>query len=220
MKKLFLCLANSKKHGGRCIAGVEVRRSNSDDKKFALVGDNTSPIWIRPVTGSHGPVRESTVEDMNLLDVYEVEITEECPDGYQSENVKFNESSLKKVGSIKKSKKNLNKLNEIEGTDIFGNEAAAVHEDYIANVNHSLVLIKCKNPKIHVLKRYGKEQIKIKFDYVDVSYDLPITDVAFLHDYKQNNDIIAKAKKVYLCISLAVNHNGFHSKLVAGIIFI
>lgn len=43
----MLCLANSYKHGGRCIAGIEV---TLDNKGYSIVRDvNGVPKWVRPV---------------------------------------------------------------------------------------------------------------------------------------------------------------------------
>lgn len=78
-QKTFVCLANSFKHGGRCVAGIE------------LVNGNFGP-WIRPI--SHRPGRglnytERSYADGSecaLLDVIEGDFHARAPDGYQSEN--------------------------------------------------------------------------------------------------------------------------------------
>ena len=48
MDKYFICLANSYKRGGRCIAGVEVI-FNGDSKWKLVRNDDGIPNWIRPI---------------------------------------------------------------------------------------------------------------------------------------------------------------------------
>lgn len=50
MDKYILCLANSYKHGGRCIAGIEVTINNGT---YTIVRDaNGVPKWLRPISHS------------------------------------------------------------------------------------------------------------------------------------------------------------------------
>ena len=45
MDKYFICLANSYKHGGRCVAGVEVLWDG--EKSTVVREDNGAARWIR-----------------------------------------------------------------------------------------------------------------------------------------------------------------------------
>ena len=47
MDKFFVCLANSYKHGGRCIAGVEVEWR--EDRWRIVRDERQMPRWVRPV---------------------------------------------------------------------------------------------------------------------------------------------------------------------------
>ena len=76
--KRIICLANSRKMSGRCVAGLE------------LEGGQISG-WIRPV--SSRPNGEILLYDQNLvdgskdlLDILEIPMLEPCPDGCQTEN--------------------------------------------------------------------------------------------------------------------------------------
>jgi hypothetical protein len=75
--KTIVCLANSRKLNGRCVAGREW-----DGKRFGS--------WIRPVSsagkGELGNQRYCAQRDPQLLDVIEVPLSEARPTGYQSEN--------------------------------------------------------------------------------------------------------------------------------------
>ena len=89
-KHLFICLANSYKYGGRCIAGVEIRLSD-DEKSFRVVTENGEPKWLRPVQRGteHEEIAAETARNIRILDVIELETTDSCGDGCQSENVYF-----------------------------------------------------------------------------------------------------------------------------------
>jgi hypothetical protein len=72
METVVLCLANSKKLSGRCVAGIDVRTGE----------------WVRPVSrsGDHGAVsfRERQIErsEPQLLDVIEMDLAHEGPTGF------------------------------------------------------------------------------------------------------------------------------------------
>ena len=93
-QKTFVCLANSFKHGGRCVAGIEI------------VNGGFGP-WIRPVSHrpgrglNHGERSYANGTECALLDVIEADFDEHAPDGYQSENWLITEGSRwRKVGSV------------------------------------------------------------------------------------------------------------------------
>jgi hypothetical protein len=77
--KRFICLANSRKLNGRCVAGVEI-----------VNGQPTG--WIRPVSGhGHGEVSESDRRykeggDPALRDIIDATFKEAKPEGHQPEN--------------------------------------------------------------------------------------------------------------------------------------
>src|SRR5436853_7626805 len=99
MKKYFVCLANSKKYTQRCIAGIELLKTDSG---FEVLKNNQEPVWIRPISNSlHGEVSSILVDHIKLLDIVELEITSPSPNGYQSENARFKEQRLKVIRKIK-----------------------------------------------------------------------------------------------------------------------
>ncbi len=79
MKTTFVCLANSFKEGGRCIAGIEINGNN-------CILINNKPKWIRPISQSteHGQVPTYLVSHIKLLDIVEIDIIKIVPDDYQS----------------------------------------------------------------------------------------------------------------------------------------
>lgn len=215
MKKFFLCLANSKKFGERCIAGIELRKGR---KKFHPVEKEGKPCWLRPISKfQHGAVRESIVGGINLMDIIELDIEELCPNGYQSENVTFKPKSIKKVGNFGLSEENLDSLIDMDQRFLFGNRGRAVPEDVIDSVEHSLTLIKVTDFQVN--RRDSDGQLRIVFEFNHNRYDLPITDIDFIQRYNDNETLLENKKCLYLAISLGIFHNGWHSKLIAGVIY-
>ena len=78
--KRIVCLANSRKYGGRCVAGKE------------LLADGRAGGWIRPVSARDGEAvseRERCYadgDDPRVLDIIEVPLISPRPKTYQREN--------------------------------------------------------------------------------------------------------------------------------------
>ena len=136
MKTLFICLANSKKFGERCIAGIEVKK---DGNVYQSVEKEGKPKWLRPISKfQHGAVGGDLVGGISLMDIIEIDIEELCPNGYQSENATFKPESIKKIGNIRLSEENLDRLIDMDQNYLFGNRGKAVSEDVIDSVERSL----------------------------------------------------------------------------------
>jgi len=215
MKTLFLCLANSKKFGERCIAGIEVKKTGTAYQPIEKEG---KPKWLRPISKyQHGAVGEDLVGGMKLMDIIEIDVEEFCPNGYQSENATFKPASVKKVGNIKLSDKNLDRLIDMDQYNLFGNIGKAVPDDVIDSVEHSLTLIKVVDFQIN--RKDSDGQLRIEFEFNHNRYDLPITDIDFIGRYNENEALLENANCLYLTISLGIFHNGWHSKLIAGVLY-
>jgi hypothetical protein len=214
MKTKFICLANSYKEGGRCVAGIELDANNNP----IITGGR--PKWIRPVTGAeHGVIPTVMAESFKVLDIIEIDITDLRPEGYQSENVTFNESNIRVNNKCDKDR--LHHLCENKNL-IFGSTGKAVSKENIENLNHSLMLIQVNRFEI-VLKEYedrpGKPQIRLLFNYNGSRYDLPVTDPQFLFSCQKNSELLHGISPIYLCVSLGIEWNGWYYKLIAGIIY-
>lgn len=214
MKSRFVCLANSFKEGGRCIAGIELDLHNEP------VFLNGKAKWIRPVHDvEHGQIPNNVAEPFETLDIIELEIIAHKPDGYQSENVTFDFESIRVIGNF--NRENLNNLCE-KAEMIFGNRGKAVAEDAIVNLNHSLMLVNISEFEIFQ-KVYDdnpdRPQIRLIFTFKNIRYNLPITDPSFLHKYHLNNELLTNIPRIYLTISLGIELKGWCYKLVAGVIY-
>lgn len=214
MPTKIICLANSKKCGGRCVAGIKLEET---DTKFEIVQNGSNPKWIRPVSNTgYGEVPTAIAQNINLLDVIKFNSAGECPDGYQSENVYFTNNTVEKISTIGSTSKNLRQLTS-NYPDLFGNQGKAVSEDVIDYVDHSIFLIRAK--KFTVFIKPETNKLRIKFNYNGTVCDLPVTDIKFDQAYRLNNHIMDNIRHLYLTISLGVEHNGWHTKLIAGVIY-
>lgn len=209
MRKVrIVCLANSFKLHGRCLAGI-------------LLDDNNIPIkpniWFRPISKTkHGEVDTAIVSHINLLDIIELEVSDFIDkNNYQSENVYFTDNSIRKIGVL--DKKYLDNMIETDSL-IFGNRKKAISKDCICFLQKSLMFIKIESYEVVLDSFQGKEKIKISFQYKDIHYDkITITDPFFIYEYRQNK--FSNIKPIYLSLSVAMKYNDWYTKLVAGVIY-
>ncbi|MCC5946025.1 MAG: hypothetical protein JJT94_13930 [Bernardetiaceae bacterium] len=217
METLFLCLANSKKYGERCIAGIELRL-NDKQKMVAQKTEDNRFKWIRPVSdAAFGQVDRYLVNDITIGDILALDCIAPCPQAYQSENVLFEKFSIRKLRQAYKHQSRFDKL-VIDADSLFGNTGATLSPQEIKFINHSLMFVKVQNAKPYV-KKGNKNQLRLLFDYAGASYDLPITDIHFPFAYFANPSILADAEQVYLTISLGIMYKHRYYKLVAGILY-
>jgi hypothetical protein len=217
MRKTFVCLANSKKLGERCIAGVEI--TGFGGGHYSIVRQNSQPKWIRPVSGrEHGEVPLRLVGKVHLLDVVELEVTTELPQGYQSENILFDEQSLTVLGKIDLLRDNVSQFQYMERKPLFGNRGKAVHIDHITRLTNSLILIKPESVSFHwETDARDFPQLRSTFSFRDSRYDLPVTDGEFQSKYHKHPDEIARCSEFFFTISLGVKLGDFHYKLIAAV---
>ena len=89
----IVCLANSYKFGGRCVAGVELMPSGGFGRWIRPVADRSR----RAVSNSQQTCTDGT--GSQLLDVLDIDFGRAVPKGHQSEDILINPSkSWKKVG--------------------------------------------------------------------------------------------------------------------------
>lgn len=219
MHKLFVCLANSRKYSGRCIAGIELARGPNG---YRVVRDGSgSPRWIRPVSGEeHGQVTPLLVDQIRLLDLVELDVTQPLAQGYQSENCLFDPPSLRAVESLIYTPPLIDSFIPPNLSVLFGNRGKAIPADKIADIDHSLVFIKPETLEVRTeVTQRGKEQIRGHFVFAGHPYDLPITDIEFIGAYSDNSAVLDDYTHYYLTISLGLAYEGWHYKLIAGVVY-
>ena len=228
-KHLFICLANSFKYGGRCIAGIEIRLS-ADEKTFRVVDDQGEPRWIRPVQRetTHKEIPTETARNIRILDVIELSNTEACGSGCQNEN--FYYSRMRIIKSLPFSQKVLQALLSKRDFVLHSQGRFLTHKEYCANKG-SLMLIEPEEPEIireeKLKDGIKKIQYKTRFTYKGNEYLVSVTDPRYLERMEgySNVPLIGKfpTGTFYYAISMTeepveVDGQLQHYKLIAGII--
>lgn len=219
MRKLFVCLANSRKYSGRCIAGIELCRRPDGLLKMVETPDHT-PQWIRPVSQSEfGELSSDWVRHIRLGDLIEIDTAQKPMNhGYQAENVHFDANSLKIVEHLDLTNDRLQRLSLEDNKPLFCNHNNSVSIQNIDMVSRSLQFIKVKKATLRWREESGmRPQERLVFRYNDSEYDLPLTDIEFVEKYMNDNTILVKANEVYLTVSLSLPHDGRLYKLAAGV---
>lgn len=217
MNALFLCLANSYKYGGRCLAGVLLEEHASG---YHIVRNpDGSPRWIRPVMPKGtGEIPASIAIGIDLLDVVSIIDVTECPHGAHSEDVTF--SQLKKVRAYSNKQKVVDLLCDKVHTSLLGYaEKKLTHEQYLQGT-HSLELISPQTIRITREERDNQIKFRVIFSYHDVQYNCSLTDPYYLRLLRLYGieSIKRNQGEMYLVISLSKEYMGYHHKLVAGVI--
>lgn len=216
MDKFILCLANSYKHGGRCIAGVEV---SINDGKLAIKKSSYGiPVWIRPVSHSAaGEVPLSDALGIKVLSVVKVCNAQYAGNASHSEDHYY--SKLELLDTLNPSDNFLNAFTDTWHNYIFGNRGRALTPQDFQSGDYSLMLIRTEGCEVYLDTRYTPKP-RIKFQYSGAVYDFPITDPDFLNKLQANPTLYKSGYgTVYIVASLGVVHDGWHSKLAATIIF-
>lgn len=222
MDKYFICLAVSYKHGGRCIGGVELNR-NEEKPSYEIVKDDKGcPKWIRPVTRDteYGEIPTYLSSTCKVMDIVKLTEVEACPDCAQSENYYFD--SIEKVGHVNPSAEILSLMCDNKHSLLFENRGKAVHPDRYTTMKYSLMLIRVDNVTFFMENRYGSERKRLRacFSYKGSLYDLPVTDPALCEKANVGVEGLNGKTTYYMTISLGVEHEGWHSKLIANVISI
>jgi hypothetical protein len=204
--KQIICLANSKKLSGRCIAGREL-----------LAG--TPGQWIRPVSArpseevSEWERRYNNGVNPQVLDVINIPLIKATPHSCQTENWLLNSREpWVKVGQA--TWQNLQALEERPQV-LFVNVDSTYHgeNDQIPSaiadtLPCSLHLIRASNLSIRVFTpedRYGnKRKVQARFQYNGFRYALLVTDPAIEAIYLAQDDGDYPLGENLLCVSLTM----------------
>ncbi len=215
--KRLICLAKSWRPGGLCIAGREIG--------YGRVGE-----WFRPVdVSNYEAIRPEDVvygsgEELNLLDIFEVDLVKPVPAYHQQENWVFDrECKLSYLG-----KYNRNTLNaQCDGGGSLwqnGSNSSAGLNNRVPvvdtfGVQDSLRMIHVDRLKLTVYTDQHRDQKRLtgSFEYRNVPYTLQVKDVEYENrlDEKEIGDYQIRDR--YLCISLAGEFQNYCYKLIAGI---
>ena len=226
-ERRIICLANSKKLKGRCLAGK-------------LYTHGRIGAWVRPISNrsddSLNKLERQVGKDteLQLLDILEFGIKKSSSSGHQVENWLINPNRLmvrtgrmSPIELLPAIDKPINLWHTGKSSKTHGKNDL-VPENRIADSSCSLYLIKIENLKIQVVtNNYGYEyrQVRGEFTYVGADYNLVITDPVIDAEYKSKLDGFYEIKNLLLTISLAKisyearksESSGFY-KLIAAVI--
>jgi hypothetical protein len=209
----IVCLANSLKKGGYCIAGREVR------------GNGFGP-WIRPVSERKSAevwLTECLYDDSSapaLLDIIDVPLLRPAPHGHQTENHILDPASpWIKAGSLPR--RELSRLLEYPQT-LWSNRCRTangqfdcVKADEAAAFEYSLVLVRPEQFTFIAGERYRGD-----FQYRGVRYNMSVTDPVTIAAFSARGPGKYPLSEVCVCVSLTepYDKDGRCHKLAAAII--
>ena len=215
-KKRLLCLANSRKNNGRCVAGREV------------VGGGTG-AWIRPISSRPGQEVSEPERlyhdggEPQLGDIIEMDLVRPSPDSYQTENWLLNPlRRWRRISSV-----SAERLHEIvdrpeqlwtNGYSSRHGENDRVPSRFADALPNSLHLISASNVTITAAQsQYGGIRVRARFRYEQQEYNFSVT-----HPLDERRPLQLPYETTLptclLTISLGEPFHGFAYKLVAAVI--
>jgi hypothetical protein len=217
--KRVVCLANSRKMSGRCMAGKEYSQSDG----FG--------VWVRPVSDratqevSEEERRYSNGDDPKLLDIVDIPMIEAMPHAHQIENhlidsqqhwVKRGELDWNGIGpAIEKFGAAL----WVDGYSSYNGLNDRIPEDQIANIGGSLTLVEPDKLVISVAPEFNqKRKVRAHLSFGNQAYILMVTDPVIEKQYLAGEDGDFEISAARVCISVGEPYQKFCYKLVAAVI--
>ena len=218
--KTIVCLANSRKLSGRCVAGLEL----SNGRRVS---------WIRPVSArEHEEVSEHERQyedgsDPRVLDLISVPLVHPHPKGYQQENWLLDPGYYwKKTGRMAWNDL-ANLLDPVEPLWLDGDSTYNGRNDRIllaqsAPLTSSLRLIHVDRMTLSVFapgEAFGNPKRRVQgwFVHGGAEYRLWVTDPAYERQYLAQDDGGYHLGECFLTVSLGEEHKGYCYKLIAAI---
>jgi len=213
----IICLANSRKLSGRCIAGVTV--------------ESGSPRhWVRPVSAR--ATEELTLEEIrldngripSLLDILEIPIAGPHPHGCQVENERIEpHGKWKWLGRFPRAEVG-ELLEEVPSLWIDGHRTLAGRNDRIPvedsdRVPGSLVLVRPRWLRLHLIRRAPRVRVRAQFALAGGVYNLVVTDpLVEAACVRLDREVLPMWPETAICVSLGEPFEGYRYKLVAAVI--
>ncbi len=220
--KRIVCLANSRKLSGRCIAGREWDAGRG------------AGAWIRPVSerkGQEVSEYERQYEDGSdprLLDILDIPVKGPRPDGCQSENWLLDpEHYWRRVGSC--SPFDLPVLADpvaplwVDGDSTYHGRSDRVSIEAGGRTHTSLRLVKVEQLTLRVFapgEAFGnaKRRVQGRFKHAGHYYALWVTDPVYERQFLARLNGTYQHGECYLTVSLGEPYEGYIYKLIAAII--
>ncbi|TDU75338.1 hypothetical protein [Streptomyces sp. KS 21] len=217
--KTIVCLANSRKLSGRCVAG--------------MVGDGSGE-WVRPVStrvNREVSARERQYQDgtdPNVLDVVSVPLLRPQSHDFQSENWLLDpDYCWKKIDRV--GWRELLSLEQhpdtlwINGSSTFHGEDDRIPTEEAVTLPDSLKLIRITDLALQVHTpgaMFGdqKRVLRAHFSHKGNSHTLCVTDPEYELKYLAQPEGVYELGESFLTVSLGEPYQGYVYKLVAAII--
>jgi hypothetical protein len=218
----LLCLANSRKTSGRCIAGK-------------IIQDGQVGAWVRPISNratselSEEERRFENGRDPSVLDIVQVEMLGASAHAYQTENHIINDAYYWSFIRRATNQEILAAIDVSAGT-LWGTSSSSYSgvndriEVFAApQFASTLCFISVPSLQIRVSAegaRFGnmKRNVRGRFTYNGQQYFLMITDPVIERHYLDGQDGLFEVGRRLLCISLGDAYEGYAYKLIAGIV--
>jgi len=220
--KRIVCLANSRKLAGRCIAGREWSEERG------------AGCWIRPVSArdsrevSEYERQYEDGSDPKVLDVVDIPLLELLPVDWQRENWLLDpEYYWEKAGTY--SWFDLSRLVDpvaplwIDGHSTWNGMNDKIPLELARSLSSSLQLIHVEGLQLEVFspgEAFGnpKRRVQGRFSHAGTDYALWVTDPGYERRYLAKLDGAYGIGECYLTVSLGEPHEGACYKLIAAII--
>jgi hypothetical protein len=206
----LLILANSRKLGGRCIAGIDL----------------ASKKWVRPVRRSdHGEISKEDClisdggvwRDIEVLDVVSAPIGEPIEALGQPENRVLVEADWSLNGKIpiSEAEQVLDLVCEYEETLLYGTGRSVYMQSVKSGrVSKSLTLIKVVEPTFYIDE--SPKKLRCCFQYSSNDYDLPVTDDSGWVSAAKVDPVSFSVGTWFFTVSLGEAYRGQMWKLIAA----
>ncbi|NUR19244.1 MAG: hypothetical protein HOQ12_06895 [Gemmatimonadaceae bacterium] len=216
-KKTLICLANSRKESGRCVAGLELNGS-------ALGG------WIRPVSKrekeelSIDDRRYDDGSDISVLDIVRITFLRQKPHSCQRENHLIDDSvSWERIGRAKPASllpaAHQDGTLWINGYSSFNGTNDRIRLTDADKLSTSLTLVAPMTSTFQVLKGLSKRQVRLDFKHAGAPYCLAVTDTKLEAAYLAKPDgRYPLTTQALVCVSIGEEYNGYRYKLAAAVI--
>lgn len=218
----ILCLANSYKHDNRCVAGLSLVTG----KWVRLLGRKS------PRSLTLGEARYPDGKELCLLDVFELEIEADCPSNHHPEDVRIAGTPWKKIRRFdaQRDLEILKAALKSEPLVLHGYGDRIDARKLATNMTpSSLELLEPGDLWWWIREESGKRRYRANFRLGQderFRYDLPVTDPAWLDQlyllptaiHPHSLLCANRHTHTFLTASLSEPFEGFHYKLIAGVI--
>jgi len=216
-EKAFICLANSHRESGLCIAGKEISLDYQETNRATILD------WFRPI-GATVPALPQSFSTIKRGDIVHCYIDSHSPSQIQPENhILSTPHRLKTKGNF--SKQSFDSLLDTPSTlwECGCHSSAGMNNkvcaETIAQNLQSLYFIRITNHTISKELVYERDKLKLEFIYNSKTYKLSITanKCGSYWNTLQSNSSINVAGSAYITLSLGQPYtDGYCYKLVVG----